>query len=76
MPGAEKVRLEVELVEKNAEARLRALDKLAKEMGNRKITLNFDESSLARWKAGTDNIVIEAVHDKSVEVIAGVLILS
>ncbi|MBO7070557.1 MAG: phage tail tape measure protein [Bacteroidales bacterium] len=56
MPGAEKVRLEVELVEKNAEARLKALDKLAKEMGNRKITLNFDEASLQRWKAATDGM--------------------
>lgn len=56
MPGAEIVKLQVELVEKNAEARLKALDKLAKEMGNRKITLNFDESSLARWKAATDNM--------------------
>ena len=55
MPG-ETVKLQVELVEKNAEARLKALDKLAKEMGNRKITLNFDEASLARWKAATDNM--------------------
>ena len=55
MPG-ETVKLQVELVEKNAEARLKALDKLAKEMGNRKITLNFDESSLARWKAATDGM--------------------
>ena len=51
-----KVELQVELLEKNAEARLRALDKLAKEMGNRKITLNFDESSLARWKAATNGM--------------------
>lgn len=56
MPGAEKVRLEVELVEKNAEARLKALDKLAKEMGNRKITLNFDEASLQRWKTATEGM--------------------
>lgn len=56
MPGAETVKLQVELVEKNAEARLKELDKLAKEMGNRKITLNFDESSLARWKAATDGM--------------------
>ena len=56
MPGAETVKLQVEVVEKNAEARLKALDKLAKEMGNRKITLNFDEASLARWKAATDNM--------------------
>ena len=56
MPGAEIVKLQVELNEKNAEARLKALDKLAKEMGNRKITLNFDEASLARWKAATDNM--------------------
>lgn len=56
MPGAETVKLQVELIEKNAEARLKALDKLAKEMGNRKITLNFDEASLARWKAATDNM--------------------
>ena len=55
MPG-ETVKLQVELVEKNAEARLKALDKLAKEMGNRKITLNFDEASLARWKAATDGM--------------------
>lgn len=55
MPG-ETVKLQVELVEKNAEARLKALDKLAREMGNRKITLNFDEASLARWKAATDNM--------------------
>lgn len=56
MPGAETVKLQVELVEKNAEARLKALDKLAKEMGNRKITLNFDEASLARWKTATDGM--------------------
>ena len=56
MPGAEKVRLEVELVEKNAEARLKALDKLAKEMANRKITVNFDESSLQKWKTATDGM--------------------
>lgn len=56
MPGAETVKLQVELVEKNAEARLKELDKLAKEMGNRKITLNFDESSLARWKAATNGM--------------------
>ncbi len=56
MPGSETVKLQVELVEKNAEARLKALDKLAREMGNRKITLNFDEASLARWKAATDNM--------------------
>lgn len=55
MPG-ETVKLQVELVEKNAEARLKALDKLAREMGNRKITLNFDEASLAKWKAATDNM--------------------
>ena len=55
MPG-ETVKLQVELVEKNAEAKLKALDKLAKEMGNRKITLNFDEASLARWKAATDGM--------------------
>ena len=55
MPG-ETVKLQVELVEKNAEARLKALDKLAREMGNRKITLNFDEASLARWKAATDKM--------------------
>lgn len=55
MPG-ETVKLQVELVEKNAEARLKALDKLAREMGNRKITLNFDEASLARWKAATDGM--------------------
>ena len=54
MPGAvETVKLQVELFEKNAEARLRALDKLAREMGNRKITLNFDEASLERWKQAT-----------------------
>lgn len=56
MPGAETVKLQVELVEKNAEARLRNLDKLAKEMANRKITLNFDESSLARWKTATEGM--------------------
>lgn len=56
MPGAEIVKLQVELVEKNAEARLKALDKLAQEMGNRKITLNFDEASLARWKTATDGM--------------------
>ena len=56
MPGAERVRLEVELVEEKAEARLRNLDKLAKEMANRKITLNFDESSLARWKTATEGM--------------------
>lgn len=56
MPGAETVKLQVEVVEKNAEARLKALDKLAREMGNRKITLNFDEASLARWKAATDGM--------------------
>lgn len=55
MPG-ETVKLQVELVEKNAEQRLKALDKLAREMGNRKITLNFDEASLARWKAATDKM--------------------
>lgn len=55
MPG-ETVKLQVELVEKNAEARLKALDKLAREMGNRKITLNFDEAYLAKWKAATDNM--------------------
>jgi TP901 family phage tail tape measure protein len=53
---ASTVQLQVEVVEKNAEARLKALDKLAKEMGNRKITLNFDEASLARWKAATDGM--------------------
>lgn len=51
-----KVELQVELIEKNAEARLRNLDKLAKEMANRKITLNFDESSLARWKTATEGM--------------------
>ena len=56
MPGAETVKLQVELVEKNAEARLKALDKLAKEMGNRKITLNFDEASLQRWKTATEGM--------------------
>ena len=56
MPGAETVKLQVELIEKNAEARLRNLDKLAKEMANRKITLNFDESSLARWKTATQGM--------------------
>lgn len=56
MPGAETVKLQVELIEKNAEARLRNLDKLAKEMANRKITLNFDESSLARWKTATEGM--------------------
>ena len=56
MPGAEIVKLQVELVEKNAEARLKALDKLAQQMGNRKITLNFDEASLARWKTATDGM--------------------
>lgn len=56
MPGAEIVKLQVELVEKNAEARLKELDKLAHEMGNRKITLNFDEASLARWKNATDGM--------------------
>ena len=56
MPGAETVKLQVELVEKNAEARLKALDKLATEMGNRKITLNFDEASLTRWKTATDGM--------------------
>ena len=56
MPGAEKVRLEVELVEKNAEQRLKALDKLAKEMANRKITMQFDENSLARWKQATQGM--------------------
>ena len=57
MPGAvETVKLQVELFEKNAEARLKALDKLAREMGNRKITLNFDEASLAKWKAATDGM--------------------
>lgn len=56
MPGAEIVKLQVELVEKNAEARLKALDKLAQEMANRKITLNFDEASLARWKNATDGM--------------------
>lgn len=55
MPG-ETVKLQVELVEKNAEARLKALDKLATEMGNRKITLNFDEASLTRWKTATDGM--------------------
>lgn len=53
---ASTVQLQVEVVEKNAEARLKALDKLAKEMGNRKITLNFDEASLQRWKAATDGM--------------------
>ena len=48
-----KVELLVEIVAKNAEAKLRELDKLAKEMGNRKITLNFDEASLERWKKAT-----------------------
>ena len=56
MPGAETVKLQVELIEKNAEARLRNLDKLAKEMANRKITLNFDESSLAKWKTATQGM--------------------
>lgn len=56
MPGAETVKLQVELIEKNAEARLKALDKLAKEMGNRKITLNFDEASLQKWKTATDGM--------------------
>ena len=57
MPGAvETVKLQVELIEKNAEQRLKALDKLAKEMGNRKITLNFDEASLAKWKTATDGM--------------------
>ena len=51
-----KVQLQVELVEKNAEARLKALDKLAKEMGNRKITINFDEASLQKWKTATDGM--------------------
>ena len=51
-----KVQLQVEVVEKNAEARLKALDKLAQEMGNRKITLNFDEASLAKWKTATDGM--------------------
>ena len=64
MPGAvETVKLQVELFEKNAEARLKALDKLAREMGNRKITLNFDEASLERWKnatAGMTNAQINA----------------
>lgn len=48
-----KVELQVELVARNAEAKLKELDKLAKEMGNRKITLNFDEASLSRWQAAT-----------------------
>ena len=56
MPGAETVKLQVKLIEKNAEARLRNLDKLAKEMANRKITLNFDESSLAKWKTATQGM--------------------
>ena len=56
MPGAETVKLQVELVEKNAEARLRALDKLAKEMANRKITMQFDEASLAKWKTATEGM--------------------
>ena len=56
MPGAETVKLQVELVEKNAEARLKALDKLAREMGNRKITINFDEASLQKWKTATDGM--------------------
>ena len=56
MPGAETVKLQVELVEKNAEARLKALDKLAKEMANRKITINFDEASLQKWKTATDGM--------------------
>ena len=56
MPGAETVKLEIELVEKNAEARLKALDKLAKEMANRKITMQFDEQSLARWKQATEGM--------------------
>ena len=56
MPGAETVKLQVELVEKNAEQRLKALDKLAREMGNRKITLNFDEASLQKWKTATDGM--------------------
>lgn len=56
MPGAEKVRLEVELVEKNAEQRLKALDKLAKEFANKKISLKFDEASLAKWKAATEGM--------------------
>ena len=58
-----KVELLVEVVAKNAEAKLRELDKLAKEMGNRKITLNFDEASLERWKqatAGMTNAQISA----------------
>ena len=58
-----KVELLVEIVAKNAEAKLRELDKLAKEMGNRKITLNFDEASLERWKqatAGMTNAQISA----------------
>ena len=50
------VNVQVEVVEKNAEARLKALDELAQEMGNRKITLNFDEASLQRWKAATDKM--------------------
>ena len=48
-----KVELLVEIVAKNAEAKLRELDNLARQMGNRKITLNFDEASLERWKKAT-----------------------
>ena len=51
-----KVQLQVELIERNAEKRLRELDKLAREMANRKITINFDEESLAKWKAATDKM--------------------
>lgn len=58
-----KVELLVEIVAKNAEAKLRELDNLARQMGNRKITLNFDEASLERWKqatAGMTNAQISA----------------
>ena len=50
MPGAETVKLQVELDEKQAEQRLKALDKLAKDMANKKISMKFDEGTLAKWQ--------------------------
>ena len=56
MPGAETVKLQVELDEKQAEQRLKALDKLAKDMANKKISMKFDEETLSRWQSATEKM--------------------
>ena len=53
---AEVIKLQVQADSKNAEAQLKQIQKLAEQLGSRKIGLNFDEASLQKWKTATQGM--------------------